>query len=118
MSERIKDEILEMISFASTHLPPMTPAEHLRELLRSRRSFADMWQRASAENAELETRIEELEKALSELLHWIYPTEAHHEHRAEHFTDEARIGFKLIGEPHPFEEAAPETVLDSSHNQS
>jgi hypothetical protein len=46
----------------------------------------------------------ELRKALSELLHWIYPTEAHHQHRADHFTDEARIGFKLIGEPNPFED--------------
>jgi hypothetical protein len=68
-------------------------------------------QTARAENEELRT-------ALGELLHWIYPTEAHHEHRAEHFTDEARIGFKLIGEPNPFEDAAHETVLDSSHNQS
>jgi hypothetical protein len=45
-----------------------------------------------------------LHLALKELLHWIYPREGDGPHRSETFVDEAKIGFRLIQEDHPFAE--------------
>lgn len=48
-------------------------------------------------------REKQLEKCLHELLHWIYPREGDTcAHRMRTFIAEALIGFKLLGEEHPF----------------
>ena len=49
-------------------------------------------------------RIAELEQALRELLHWIYPRTGDPDHRCAHFLDEVVIAYQLLNDPSPFED--------------
>ena len=50
-----------------------------------------------------EERIKNLEQALRELLHWIYPRTGDPDHRCAHFLDEVVIAYQLLNDPSPFE---------------
>ena len=70
------------------------------------RAFADDVAALTAyynQNARSEERIKNLEQALRELLHWIYPRTGDPDHRCAHFLDEVVIAYQLLNDPSPFE---------------